>query len=106
MGLQRRRSAIFALTLALCVAPWGLAQAAVMIVIHRASQTVKVSVDGEPVARWATSTARRGYITPPGAYRPIRLERMWYSSKYENAPMPYSIFFRGGYAIHGTNDIR
>ena len=27
---------------------------------------------------------------------------MWYSRKYDMSPMPYSVFFRGGYAIHGT----
>jgi lipoprotein-anchoring transpeptidase ErfK/SrfK len=26
----------------------------------------------------------------------------YYSKKYDWAPMPYAIFFRGGYAIHGT----
>ena len=31
-----------------------------------------------------------------------RMERIHYSKKYRNSPMPYSIFFRGGYAIHGT----
>ena len=31
---------------------------------------------------------------------------MHYSSKYENSPMPHSIFFRGGYAIHGTGYIK
>jgi lipoprotein-anchoring transpeptidase ErfK/SrfK len=31
---------------------------------------------------------------------------MHYSSKYENAPMPHSVFFRGGYAIHGTPYIK
>ena len=54
----------------------------------------------------AVSTARRGYRTPVGKYRPTRLERMWYSSKYENSPMPYSIFFLGGYAIHGTYEVK
>jgi lipoprotein-anchoring transpeptidase ErfK/SrfK len=34
------------------------------------------------------------------------LKRMWYSRKYDNAPMPYSIFFKGGYAIHGTNYVK
>ena len=34
------------------------------------------------------------------------MHKMWYSSKYENAPMPYSIFFHGGYAIHGTTDVK
>jgi hypothetical protein len=27
---------------------------------------------------------------------------MHYSRKYDMSPMPYSIFFRGGYAIHGS----
>jgi lipoprotein-anchoring transpeptidase ErfK/SrfK len=31
---------------------------------------------------------------------------MHYSSKYENSPMPHSVFFKGGYAIHGTGYIR
>jgi lipoprotein-anchoring transpeptidase ErfK/SrfK len=27
---------------------------------------------------------------------------MHYSRKYDNSPMPHSIFFLGGYAIHAT----
>jgi lipoprotein-anchoring transpeptidase ErfK/SrfK len=34
------------------------------------------------------------------------MHEMWHSSKYENAPMPWSIFFYGGYAIHGTTDLK
>src|SRR5690606_17094833 len=52
---------------------------------------------------WPVSTARSGYVTPRGAYRPTRMHRMRYSRQYDNSPMPYSIFFRGGYALHGTN---
>ncbi|GGD86627.1 L,D-transpeptidase [Aureimonas endophytica] len=71
-----------------------------------AEQTMTVSYDGSVVDRWPVSTARRGYSTPTGSYRPFRLSRMWYSKKYDNSPMPHSIFFRGGYAIHGTGSIR
>jgi len=66
------------------------------------NQTMTVYEDGVPAYSWAVSTARRGYRTPVGTYRPTRLHKMWYSKKYENSPMPHSIFFRGGYAIHGT----
>ncbi|MEO6395459.1 MAG: L,D-transpeptidase [Devosia sp.] len=52
------------------------------------------------------STGRKGYSTPTGSFRPIRMHKMWYSSKYENSPMPWAIFFHGGYAIHGTGDIK
>jgi lipoprotein-anchoring transpeptidase ErfK/SrfK len=34
------------------------------------------------------------------------MARRWYSRKYYNSPMPHSIFFYYGYAIHGTTDIR
>ncbi len=55
--------------------------------------------------KWRISTARRGYVTPVGTYRPQVLERMHYSKRYHNSPMPHSIFFRGNFAIHGTNHI-
>jgi L,D-transpeptidase catalytic domain len=48
---------------------------------------------------------RAGYGTPSGTYRPQRLERTWFSKEYYNSPMPHSIFFHGGYAIHGSYEI-
>ncbi|TIT60371.1 MAG: L,D-transpeptidase, partial [Mesorhizobium sp.] len=69
--------------------------------IDVSSQTMTVRY-GDSVYRWAVSTARPGYFTPRGTYRPQRTARMWYSRKYEMSPMPYSVFFHGGYAIHGT----
>ena len=83
----------------------GRAEAAVVVNIDRASQTMEVSVDGMQRYNWRVSTARRGYITPPGTYRPQMMARRWFSRLYYNSPMPYSIFFHGGYAIHGTYEI-
>jgi hypothetical protein len=48
------------------------------------------------------STGRGRYDTPAGHFRAIRLARVYYSKKYDDAPMPNSVFFHGGYAIHGT----
>ena len=45
-------------------------------------------------------------MTPTGLYHPQRMYTMVHSLKYDNAPMPHSIFFRGGYAIHGSNSVR
>jgi lipoprotein-anchoring transpeptidase ErfK/SrfK len=70
------------------------------------SQTMTISQYGRVIYNWPVSTARKGYITPRGNYRPTRLHRMWYSRKYEMSPMPWSVFFRGGYAIHGTNAVK
>jgi len=73
--------------------------------IDVSSQTMTVRY-GSTVYRWAVSTARPGYFTPRGTYRPQRTARMWYSRKYDMSPMPYSVFFHGGYAIHGTGAVR
>jgi hypothetical protein len=69
-------------------------------------QTMTVSRQGRVLYKWHVSTARKGYVTPRGTYRPQRLHRMWYSRKYEMSPMPWSVFYHGGYAIHGTNAVR
>lgn len=78
------------------------ASANVVARVDLSSQRMSVSVDGWTRYNWAVSTARRGYRTPVGSYRPQRLYRTYYSKKYYNSPMPHSIFFAGGYAIHGT----
>jgi lipoprotein-anchoring transpeptidase ErfK/SrfK len=69
-------------------------------------QVMEVYVDGELQHRWPVSTGRDGFDTPGGNYKPQRLEKEWYSRKYDNAPMPNAVFFNGGYAIHGTNDTK
>jgi lipoprotein-anchoring transpeptidase ErfK/SrfK len=108
----RRAGGILGLVVAAVIAVAAVAAAApaqastVVARVDLSSQTMYVSVAGEATYAWPVSTARRGYVTPTGSYRPTRLHRRWYSRKYDNAPMPYSVFFRGGYAIHGTTAIR
>jgi hypothetical protein len=80
------------------------AQADLLVSISKSQQRLSVSVDGEEAYRWPVSTGRRGYTTPSGTYRPTRLERHWYSRKYDWAPMPWSVFFHRGYAVHGTTE--
>jgi lipoprotein-anchoring transpeptidase ErfK/SrfK len=84
----------------------GGAHASIAVRIQLSRQTMSVAVDGSDLANWPVSTARRGYRTPVGSYKPFSLERMHYSKLYDYTPMPYSIFFHGGYAIHGTTEIR
>ena len=78
------------------------ANAAIVVRIDRATQTMQVVVDGVPRYDWRVSTGRRALPTPGGVYHPQRLAARWFSRKYHNSPMPHSIFFRGGIAIHGT----
>jgi lipoprotein-anchoring transpeptidase ErfK/SrfK len=81
------------------------AEAAVVVTVDKTAQRLSVVVDGVARYRWPVSTARWGYSTPNGSYRPQRLARTWFSRKYDMSPMPYSIFFAGGYAIHGSYEI-
>jgi lipoprotein-anchoring transpeptidase ErfK/SrfK len=82
------------------------ANAGILARVDLSSQRMRVYEDGRLAYSWSVSTGARGYRTPTGSYRAKRLHRMWYSRKYDLAPMPHSIFFRGGYAIHGTPHVR
>jgi len=81
------------------------ARADVVIVVNKSTQRLAVSVDGTPRYEWPVSTARMGYNTPNGTYGVERMEVQWFSRKYDWSPMPHSIFFNGGYAIHGSYEI-
>ena len=69
-------------------------------------QTMAIIKNGRVIRRWPVSTGRKPYRTPVGSYRPTRMHVYWESRKYDRSPMPHSIFFRGGYAIHGTYHVR
>jgi len=71
------------------------------ITISKSHQMMQVDSDYGSY-QWRVSTARKGYYTPTGTFRPYSLQLMHYSKKFDNAPMPHSIFFSGGYAIHAT----
>lgn len=99
------RFLIFAFSILLCAAGSSRAGAAVQVRISLASQSMNVMVDGAPYATWPISTGRQGYGTPSGNFRPQSLRKMHYSSRYNWAPMPHSIFFHHGFAIHGTSEV-
>ena len=77
------------------------AKAETEIIVSKSHQRMIVH-SSEGSYSWPVSTARRGYYTPTGVFYPYSLQPMHYSRKYDNAPMPHSIFFSGGYAIHAT----
>lgn len=79
------------------------AAAGVEISVDTITQQMTVSVDGSQHYAWPVSTGRQGYATPAGSFRPFRMEREHFSREWDDAPMPYSIFFtERGHAIHGT----
>jgi hypothetical protein len=90
----------------LCLSLFGFfpAHAGVDVRVNIATQRMTVTTTDGEVHQWAISSGRKGFRSPNGVYRPTRLERSWYSRKYGGA-MPHSVFFRGGYAIHGTTAV-
>lgn len=99
---------LLALTLLALVALFGHsrhAEAAVEARINISSQRMIVMVDGVKAGEYAVSTGRKGYRTPVGEYQPQRMHKKYYSKKYHNSPMPNSIFFNGGIAVHGTYEV-
>jgi lipoprotein-anchoring transpeptidase ErfK/SrfK len=95
-----------AVLVALGDAALSRALAAVQVRISLARQSMNVNVDGTHYATWAISTGRQGYGTPGGTYRPQSMHKMHYSRRYNMTPMPHSIFFYHGFAIHGTSEVR
>src|SRR5262245_61585724 len=81
----------------------GHARADVMVRIDKSSQRMSVMVNGEHRYTWPVSTGIYG--TPSGTFRPQSLARYHRSTLYNNAPMPYSIFYDGNFAIHGTTHV-
>jgi hypothetical protein len=80
------------------------AYAGVLIAVDKTTQHMTVSVDGVTRYDFPISTGRRGFDTPNGTFHPQWMSQMHYSKQYENAPMPHSIFFTKGDAIHGFTD--
>jgi lipoprotein-anchoring transpeptidase ErfK/SrfK len=79
----------------------------IRIEIDKSTQRMTVTVDGEKRHVFKVSTGRQGFATPSGSFRVTLMKEMHYSRKYDNAPMPNSIFFtNNGHAIHGTTDLK
>lgn len=75
------------------------------IAINLTSQRMTVTENGKAKYTWPISSGAFGYPTPTGTFKPIWTSKMWYSRKYDMAPMPHSIFFHGGTAIHATYSV-
>jgi lipoprotein-anchoring transpeptidase ErfK/SrfK len=93
---------IAVLAIAISLGALTPAQANILITVDKSTQRLSVSVDGINRYEFPVSTARIGYYTPDGTYRPERPAVKYFSRKYDWSPMPHSIFFHGGYAIHGS----
>lgn len=95
-----------ALILGLMLLPGPALAERVVARVSISYQTMFVYHEGRLLYAWPVSTAKAGKITPAGTYAPEFLSKNHRSSRYNNAPMPFAIFYDGNYAIHGTDQIK
>ena len=87
-------------------------------VLQRRQKPASSPESTSPASAWTSSSTgaraipgrsrprRRGYRTPTGTFRPQALAVWHRSTIYSGSPMPHSIFFHGGYAIHGSYETK
>lgn len=103
---MRLRLAV-ALAAGLTALAFTTASASVLVRVDKAAQIMTVDVDGAQRYAWPVSTGMADYDTPAGDFQPFRMERDHFSREWDDAPMPYSIFFtQEGHAIHGSYDVK
>ena len=84
-----------------------VARADLLILVDKSTQRMTVAENGQVLYDWPVSTGKDGYRTPDGQFRPMRMDIDHRSDEWDDAPMPYSIFFTNtGVAVHGTNEQR
>jgi hypothetical protein len=77
------------------------------ILVDKVSQHMHVSIDGVQTYDWLVSTGGQTFDTPSGHYHIFRMEKEHFSKEWDDAPMPYSMFFTGiGHAIHGSYHVK
>ncbi len=80
--------------------------APIVVRVDLSEQRMYVYRDERLVHTFPVSSGRGKYGTPTGRWNAYWLSPKHRSRKYNNAPMPWAVFFHEGYAIHGTTDLR
>jgi lipoprotein-anchoring transpeptidase ErfK/SrfK len=78
----------------------------VFVKVDLSEQIMNVYKGDTLIYSWFVSTAVDGHVTPTGQFKPYHTEKMHFSKQYYNSPMPYAVFFKEGFAIHGTEYVR
>jgi lipoprotein-anchoring transpeptidase ErfK/SrfK len=76
------------------------------VAVDLKTQRMTVTEHGAVKHSWPISSGAAEFPTPRGTFRPQWTAKMWYSKKYDNAPMPHAVFINGGVAIHATYHTR
>lgn len=103
--MMRRFWGSFCMAAVLLGSAWNAQASTLVARVDVAAQRMTVTHYGKVLYDWPVSTAAQGYTTPRGEFRPQRLHTMWLSRTYDNAPMPFAVFYDRGWAVHGTTSV-
>jgi hypothetical protein len=78
--------------------------APVTMLVNLSAQRAYLYRDGQRIAVTTVSTGRKGHDTPTGVFPIMGKEKMHYSRRYDNAPMPWTQRLTDwGHALHAGN---
>ncbi len=107
LNFRRVRATVLAVLIGLVSMTVAAQATKVLITVNKVSQKMTVKVDGNTEYVWLVSTGAGQYDTPSGTFHPFRMEKDHFSKEWDDAPMPYSMFFTGeGHAIHGSFHVK
>lgn len=82
-------------------APQAAPQGPMLLVVNLSTQRALLFRNGVPIGASTVSTGKPGHDTPTGVFTILEKHVEHYSSKYDNAPMPYMQRLTwGGVALH------
>ena len=78
----------------------------VVLVVSLDEQRAYVYRNGIAIGVSTISSGKAGKDTPTGVFTILQKNKDHRSNLYNNAPMPFAIFFKGGYAVHATYETK
>lgn len=85
-------------------APQVAPEGPMLLIVNLKRQRAVLFRNGVPIAATTVSTGKPGYRTPTGVFTVLQKHAEHYSSKYDNAPMPYMQRLTWqGVALHAGN---
>jgi hypothetical protein len=85
-------------------APQVAPEGPMLLIVNLSTQRALLFRNGVPIGASTVSTGKTGHRTPTGVFTVLQKQVEHYSSKYDNAPMPYMQRLTwGGVALHAGN---
>lgn len=84
--------------------PQAAPQGPMLMIVNLSTQRALLFRNGVPIGATSISSGKTGHATPTGVFTILQKQIEHYSSKYNNAPMPYMQRLTwGGVALHAGN---